>query len=176
LTLVQPTNVQAPRNPVLVAGAVVLVLVAAVLIALQRGWLATDPAADSGGGANKFVGVWRVHGSTVEYKADGTGTESWNDGPCNFTQMCTAYTNLTWRNSGSDAIVVTYTSLDIRDETGAPPFDSGRAFEIVGTTYTATYVSPGFLTRTADNEDFQFGNHYLCGDAASAENRTDCNA
>lgn len=123
----------------------------------------------------KFYGTWRVHGSTVTINKGGTGTENWQTGPCNYGHMCTAYTKISWRLDGAGKIIVTYKSYEEKDETGASAFDTGTAGEIVGTSYTATFVSTGFLRRSHHNSEYQFGNKALCGKGATQANRNECN-
>lgn len=70
---------------------------------------------------------------------------------------------------------MTYESYEEKDETGQPAFDVGTAVEIVGTSYTATFVSTGFLRRSHPDEIYQFGNKALCGKGATRSNRNECN-
>ncbi|GAA2598106.1 hypothetical protein GCM10010399_31030 [Dactylosporangium fulvum] len=87
----------------------------------------------------------------------------------------TAYTKIKWRLDGPNKIVVTYQSYAEKDETGKGAFDVGTADDIVGTSYTATFVSTGFLRRSHHDSEFQFGNKALCGKGATQANRNECN-
>lgn len=123
----------------------------------------------------KFHGTWQVHGSTVVINKNGTGTETWATGPCNYEHMCSAHTKITWKLDAADRIIVTYRSYEQKDETGQSAFDVGTAAEIVGTSYTATFVSTGFLRRSHPDETYQFENKALCGKGATQSNRNECN-
>lgn len=114
----------------------------------------------------KFVGEWHVHGATVVYKTDMTGTETWNWGPCNLDtgdHMCTAYATLALALNDDGTLFVEVIDLSITDETGQPPFDTGLMEFGLGSTYTVSYKEPGLLERYGEG----LGNPYLCKDVAN---------
>ncbi|MEO3928450.1 hypothetical protein ABGB07_31955 [Micromonosporaceae bacterium B7E4] len=124
--------------------------------------------------AEKFIGKWQNEDTQVVFKANGTGTATWDFGTCNHTHRCTTYLSLKWRMNG-DKLVYTYTSYSVKDETGAPPFDVGTQGELVGTSYTVTYVSTGLVREVAHDKWWQKADpYYLCGRGVSRANEARC--
>jgi hypothetical protein len=119
----------------------------------------------------KFVGEWHVHGSTVTYRRNMTGTEVWDEGPCNYTQMCTAYATLRLTLNPNGVLFVEILNVDVRDSQGNPRFEGGEPELMEGTAYSAVYEGPGHLRRIGS-----FANGNLCGKGASAEARAKCGA
>jgi pimeloyl-ACP methyl ester carboxylesterase len=123
----------------------------------------------------KLVGTWRVHGSSVVIKGNGTGTEVWNMGPCNNGRMCAAHAKLQF-TVVPGGVKATYADIEFRDDTGKPPFDVGTEGKRVGQSYLITYVRPGLLKRQALGDLEPFSNPYLCGKGISAADERECGA
>src|SRR6185295_6146656 len=115
-----------------------------------------------------FVGEWHVHGSQLVVKADQTGTELWNAGPCESTaSLCIGYATDTFTLDG-DVLVGRVTSVVYKDQdTGTVRTDAGvvASGPHVGDTFRLKVWDKGVLKYV--DERFQYGNPYLCRADAS---------
>jgi hypothetical protein len=128
----------------------------------------------------RFVGKWFIHdGSVTINKNLKTGVETSDQGQCNFDKgddrMCTATYRLRFTVS-SNTLKATYMSIDVKDQYGDRPFDIGTDGEIVGKSYTITYVRKGLLSRDMKNvtEFEEFRRSYLCNDETSEKDKAKC--
>lgn len=122
-----------------------------------------------------FVGKWTVHGAQMEIKKDGTGTYTWNAGPCTDSsgqeQMCLGNASLRFKVNG-DSMTGTYTKVwYTADDKPAPAgFSDDPNNRKAGGTFTMKRNDPHTLI-TSDGTGSRPGNPYLCD--GYAENHND---
>ena len=129
-----------------------------------------------------FVGQWHVHDGTMTIKADGTGEQTWNAGPCggSSTQLCGGQADLAFTSNSDGTITgafgaVTYLQAD---STPAPPgFDPGSDAPKAGDSFTLRHVKADLLITTwlnrPDLASPGASNPYWCGSGYSG---TECGA
>ncbi|HKX23737.1 MAG TPA: hypothetical protein VJM46_00720 [Candidatus Saccharimonadales bacterium] len=123
-----------------------------------------------------FVGEWHVHGAGLTIKKDGTGSYTWNAGPCTDsieeTRMCQGNADLTFKiNGDGKSMTGTYSRVwYTSDGRPAPPdFDSPYQDRMQGMTFTVKRNDEHTLI-TADGTGSRPGNPYLCDAYAGAHN------
>lgn len=125
---------------------------------------------------------WHVHGFDMYINRDGTGSSSWNAGPCDNTSidvdtpMCTGHSTYTFTRVGDDKIKGTVTGLwftitgessryDGYDATGQRP---------VGASFTLNHrPDTHLLDWKWDNPSYNSSEAVLCDAYASARNNTE---
>jgi WD40 repeat protein len=129
-----------------------------------------------------LAGSWRVHGSRLDIKADRTGQQVWNAGPCRSSfednvPMCTGYAAVSFTADG-DSLTGTITDVDYKDEHGRSTSNQEltKGGPHKGDTFKVRRVDLDVLAVTQARTDQQVGNHYYCGPAAGDAWRDRCNA
>lgn len=121
-----------------------------------------------------FVGKWTVHGAQMMINKDGTGTYTWNAGPCTDSsgqdQMCQGNASLRFKVNG-DSMTGTYTKVwYTADGKPAPAgFSDDPNNRMAGGTFTMKRNDPHTLI-TSDGTGSRPGNPYLCDDYAENHN------
>lgn len=125
-----------------------------------------------------FVGEWHVHGAHMFIKKDGTGTYSWNAGPCtdslDETRMCQGNAALTFKiNGDGKSMTGTYSRVWYTSDGQPAPsdFDSPYQDRLEGMTFTVRRNDDHTLI-TEDGTGSRPGNPYLCDAYAGARNNT----
>src|SRR5690348_12135954 len=69
-----------------------------------------------------FVGQWHVHGASLTIKADGTGEQTWNAGPCggSSTQLCVGQEALAFTANGDGTITGQATAVSYLQADSTP--------------------------------------------------------
>jgi hypothetical protein len=122
-----------------------------------------------------FVGEWHVHGEKLVIKADGTGTDLINAGPCR-DAICTGYSTLTFSVVAGVAEATT-TAVAYRENGGGAAVtdpDLAAGGPQVGDTFRLQVADRAVLKLV--DPRFEGGNPYFCAAAASAEWHQRCNA
>ncbi len=121
-----------------------------------------------------FVGKWTVHGAQMTINKDGTGTYSWNAGPCTDTagqdQMCQGNASLRFTVNG-DTMTGTYVKVWFAADGKPAPagFDGGYNGRMEGKTFTMRRNDEHTLI-TSNGTGDRPGNPYLCDDYAENHN------
>jgi hypothetical protein len=136
---------------------------------------ASTPTSTTSGLAS-FVGQWHVHGASMTIKADGTGEQTWNAGPCggSSTQLCVGQEDLAFTANLDGTITGKATTVSYLqgDSAPAPPgFDPGSDAPRTGDLFTLRHVKSDLLITTwlnrPDLASPGASNPYWCGSAYS---------
>ncbi|GHJ45475.1 hypothetical protein Cs7R123_28170 [Catellatospora sp. TT07R-123] len=140
-----------------------------------------SPSPLSGAALAPFVGSWHVHGADLDIKADGTGTELIQLGPCQGLsggKRCVAVASVRLVDSGGPGYV--YTGFTYLDQNGAAVVpDSLEGLPQVGDGYRVEVYQPGVLRISPMNEHSGqiMGGRYRCAaDASAYAHQRLCNA
>jgi hypothetical protein len=134
-----------------------------------------SPADD---GFSAFVGSWDAHGSSLEIKADHTGTGIFNAGPCADpfqnpnTPTCAGYETDTF-TIHNGIVTGTYQSIVYKDSFSGRVVTDASYLETSakpGQTFQYKLISPGFIETNYGSG----GTGHLCGAGASPQNLHDC--
>jgi hypothetical protein len=141
---------------------------------------AADELVDEEAAYAPFVGTWRVHGLTLEVRADLTGTLTWNAGPCHFNldtnePLCTGNAIVTFAMQTA-SLSGTLDSVVYTDPNERMVSDYEEASDglMAGHGLSLEQVDAAVLQVTYD-PPLQYGNSYLCGPAASRDWKLECN-
>ena len=124
-----------------------------------------------------YVGDWHVHGSTMTIAADGTGSTSWNAGPCdNGGGMCLGKAALKVV-AESSGLVATVVDVHVVDPSGTRRTDQRDWPDTPksGSRFSLRVVAPGVLTSAVVTGPQYIGNPYWCSDTAAQTWQTQCN-
>ncbi|MBV1856746.1 hypothetical protein [Catellatospora tritici] len=135
----------------------------------------------SGAALAPFVGSWHVHGADLDIKADGTGTELIQLGPCQGLaegKRCVAVASVRLVDDGGPGYVYTgFTYLDQHGATVVP--DSLEGLPRVGDGYRVEVYQPGVLkiSPMTEHSGQIMGSPYRCSaDAPAYAHQRLCNA
>ncbi|MDI1464320.1 hypothetical protein QEZ54_25440 [Catellatospora sp. KI3] len=135
----------------------------------------------SGAALAPFVGSWHVHGADLDIKADGTGTELIQLGPCQGLdggKRCVAVASVRLVADGGPGYV--YTAFSYRDQNGAAVVpDSLDGLPRVGDGYRVEVYQPGVLkiSPMTEHSGQIMGSPYRCSaDAPAYAHQRLCNA
>jgi hypothetical protein len=125
-----------------------------------------------------LAGTWFVHGAKMVIKSDGTGTYSWNAGPCptetNQFEMCQGNAALRFTVTGA-GMTGTYAKVwyTRNSDGGSTPggFPGADPSRVAGKTFTIKRNDPHTLI-TSDGTGSRPGNPYLCDAYAEAHNNS----
>ena len=122
-----------------------------------------------------FAGMWYVHGAQMVINKDGTGTYTWNAGPCtqslNETRMCQGHASLAFKVEGGSSMTGTYSRVWYTNDSQPAPsdFSSGDDSRMAGKTFTIKGNDKHTLI-TGDGTGSRPGNPYLCDNYAEQHN------
>lgn len=138
-----------------------------------------SPVRDQQIGANAsafkpFVDKWHVHGSLLTISANGTGTESWNAGPCfdlntdPNAPMCEGNADMVFTANSDGTITGKLTRVWYTQWNGAPApagYAPDPSDPRTGDMFTLRQIKPHLLRETPLNRpDYDAGgNWYWCG-------------
>lgn len=128
--------------------------------------VAVTPELDS-----RYVGKWWVHGSTLNINKNGTGTNTWNAGPCSNPvieyEMCLGNAALKFKPGPNGQLIGTYTKVWYTGDRNRVVNDEeyDLSDELTGTSFVVKQVERDVLiTSGASDPDDPNGpgNPYLC--------------
>jgi hypothetical protein len=126
-----------------------------------------------------FVGKWYVHGAQMAINKDGTGSYSWNAGPCtqslDETRMCQGNAMVRFKVTSNSQMTGTYAKVWYATSDGSPlPSDFSGADPALtaGKTFTVKRNDQHTLITSASGGDNGPGNPYLCDEYAEMHNAT----
>jgi hypothetical protein len=108
-----------------------------------------------------FVGHWVSHDDALTIAANGTGSETWNAGPCTgpgTSGLCSGTGTLTFTAQASGGLTGTYHAVSYQSSGGSLPasYPPPAGYPVVGDTISLTHNGTHVLAATVNGTSFNY--------------------